>query len=223
MHLRALLAGGCALAVLATPTAARASEMQSAITKSQAKKLAKAGVLKTGDLPGFKSTKRQVDPAIEDDEAALYECMGAPVPTYVVENPGLSFRKGPREITSRASVVDTVKHAKQDLKAYRSTKSAACYKQALISALEEQGVVIDTVSLKLVKAAVGGASGAFAYKYGVSGTVQGVRVQLRGFDISALLGQTELSVNTMRYDGAMPKLAEAVSLMEIAVARVADV
>ena len=224
MRVRVLLAAGVVLASLLSPIAADAASTTpsaaNAISKDKAKKLAKAALLKKTDLPGYQSGRQQADPTDAQYDAALYDCVGAVKPKYIVDNPGLAFTKGQLEIDSQASVVDTGKHAKADAKALNTAKGATCYQQVLRSAFEDQGVIVNTISVKLAKATVEGVRTAFAFKYDLTGTINGAPIRLQGFDLNVLVGQTEVGLSIYRYDGKRPKLNQLVLLAAPLVERI---
>lgn len=107
MWLRGVVGAGCALALVSPSMSAQASA---------ALQLAKAGVLKRSDLPGFSAQSTKAEPEDAADERALYKCLGAKVPTFAARNLGLVFTKDAVQIDSSADVLTPVSKAKADLK-----------------------------------------------------------------------------------------------------------
>lgn len=238
MRLRGLLAIGCAFALVSPLTSADASvvgaavsevQEQSAITKARAKALAKAGVLKKGDLPGFAAERISREPGDAADARALYACLGAKVPKFAARNLGLTFTKDALQIDSSSDVLASVSKAKADLKLQASKKAPRCIKERLAALLEQEGVEIESLSVKPVDVKVKGADGASAYRYGAVVTLQGTELRLTGFLLTARVGQTEIFVSPgifvdpADYSGPKPSLKQSVALARIAAKRVAAV
>lgn len=221
MRLRALAVAVATVTALLGPTAAAdAHPSQSAITKAKAAKLAKAGVLKKTDLKRFHAAVAQVDPTDDQVEAAVYKCVGGTPPKHVAENPGFEFTRGPSEIDSTAAVIDTVKHAKADLKLIKTRRAAACYRYQLITAYKAQGLDVQKATVTLIKMSLDGADGAFTWAYDVKASYNGTPIRTRGYDVNALIGQTEIVISSYRFDGKLPNLDQATSLAELVASRV---
>ncbi len=106
----------------------------------------------------------------------------------------------------------TVKLAKADFKALKSTKGPTCYGQVLRGFLEKNTDGVESFSIKPVAAKVAGAEGVFAYKIAATFSAQGVPYTLAGLLLAARVGQTELIVSPGRYNGGTPSLKQSQSL-----------
>jgi hypothetical protein len=220
MRLRALAAGGCALAVLALPATAGVASAHT-ISAGEAKKLAKAGVLTPKDLKGWEFEATEVAPTDAHDEAAMYKCLGLAKPSFTVRNRGYDIGSGsqPEFIDSSADVASSTSRAKAYFKAMQSKKGAGCVKQFLTAQLVHEGAPAGqvSVSVKAVPITVSKADQdvAFHIVESVSGTTY-----YTGYLIQALVGRTEITVNPVRIDGATPSLSQGRSLAQILVKRV---
>lgn len=220
---------GCALALVAPSSVAVAgtTEVQApaaaSISKAQAKKLAKAALVKARDLPGYECEANTAEPTDAADEAALYACLGVKVPKYAAENLGATYSSGAVVIDSASSVVATVKAARKDFKAVTSKKAAGCFKQQFENSLERDGFEVESLSVKKVPVTIAGADGAFAYRYSVRAGAEGQHVHLIGYQLGVLVGQVEFQVSPARFDGAKPSLKQSRKVAAGIVKRVRNV
>jgi hypothetical protein len=214
MRLRALAAGGCALAVLAMPATANAATLST----SQAKKLAKAAVLTPKDLKGWEFEASKVEPGDNADEKAMYKCLGLAKPSFTARNRGYSISSPsqPLEIDSSADVASSTARATAYLKAQQSKKGASCAKKLIVDGLTGLGAQDVKVSVKQVPITVAGADRDVAFHVAVSGT----GLAIDGYVIEAQVGRTEISVSPVRFDGSKPSLAQSRALTETLVKRV---
>lgn len=200
---------------------ARAADTSvAAISKDRAKKLAKAGVLTKTDLKGWTQEAAESDPDDAADTKAYYKCLGAKVPTYLAKNKGYSYSKDPVIIDSSAQVVSSVTAANADLKAIKSSKAPACYEKQLTVAIERAGAKVKSMSVKAVTVSVKGADGAHAFQIKAVLDFGDQLATLNGYDLSVLVGQTEIAVSPGRYDGKSPTLKQSTDLAAVATKRV---
>ena len=215
MRVRALLtAGGLAAALLATTLPADAATTQPAqpgITKAEAQRLARAGVLTKSDLPKY-DVQRSTRGAMDDEfDAALYACLGAKVPTYLARNPGRSFTLGALTIDSSADVLTTTRQAKADFSRLKSKKGPACYQEVLNEFLGRLGEV-QSLTVKRVPVVVANAQDAFAYKVDAALLIEGEQLTLAGYLLAARVGPAEIVVSPGRYNGGSASLKQTRSL-----------
>jgi hypothetical protein len=217
MRLRALAAGGCALAVLATPATATAATAHT-LSASEAKKLAKAGVLTTKDLKGWEFEPVEVGATDDKDEAAMYKCLGLSKPSFTARNRGYDIGSAdrPRFIESSADVVSSISAAKAYFTALQSKKGAGCVKKLIVGALSDQGAPVVAVSVKAVSITVSGADMGVAFHI-VEASKGFV---LDGYLIQALVGRTEITVSPVQIGGGTPGLSQGRSLTRTVVKRV---
>ncbi len=226
MRTAALFASGAVLAALLNPGTAEASptaetaEHAASITKAQARKIVSAGVVKKTDVRGFTAEKNVADPADDATEKALYTCLGGKPPKEVLVKDGPTLSKGPQTIDSSAAVIATLRQAKADVKLARSKKAPRCLKKAFIASAEADGVVVHSVRVKAIPVSVRDADVAFGYSYEIIASFEGNLVAIHGYDLNALVGQTELNVSIARYAGPPPNLKQGVSLLTKTVKRV---
>jgi hypothetical protein len=214
LRLRALAAGCCALTVLAVPATANAATLST----SQAKKLAKAGVLTPKDLKGWQFEAPDVDPSNTTDEAALYKCLGLSKPSFTTRNRGyaISSPTQPLEIDSSADVASSTAKATAYVKALQSAKGAGCVRKIFVAEFTHLGAPEVKVSVKAVPITVARADRDVAFH--IVGSVAGVSFD--GYLIDAVVGRTEISVSPARFDGSKPSLSQSRALTETLVKRV---
>lgn len=221
--LRALVAVAAVAAVPLMPVSADAADQaaaQPALTRAKAAKLAKAAVLTPKDFPGFRVERDRVEPGHAEDDAAFYACVKAPMPTYRAQNPGFTFSRGALDIGTSAYVVSTGRAARADMKVAAGSRTLRCLQRAMLSTVEEQGAKAK-VSVRRVPVKVDGADAVVGFRYDVRGSFSGDPVQLRGYSVAALVGQTQFSVDAVRYDGRRPELPTLEALAAKAAKRVA--
>jgi hypothetical protein len=217
MRLRALAAGGCALAVLALPTTAHA-----AMTATEAKKLAKAGVLNPKkDLKGWEFEAAEVAPTDPEDEAAMYKCLGLSTPSFTARTRGYDIGSGtlPRFIESSADVTSSTAKAKAYFKAMQSNKGAGCVKKFLTAQLIHEGAPSPKVSVKAVPITVSKADKDVAFHFVESAA----GVTYDGYLIQALVGRTEITISPVQVADGKPSLSQGRSLTETLVKRVCSI
>lgn len=214
MRLRALAAGGCALAVLAVPATAQAATTST----GHAKKLAKAGVLTAKDLKGWEFEAITAAPTDAKEEAALYKCLGLAKPSFTARNLGYDIGGTTGFIDSSADVASSIARAKAYFKAMQSKKGAGCVQKFMTTQLIDQGAppAQISVSVKAVPITVKKADQDLAFH--VVESLGGVT--LNGYVIQARVGQTEITVSPVQVDGTNPSLAQGKSLIETVVKRV---
>jgi len=100
-----------------------------------AKSSADAGVLTSGDLPGYASAPSPRTPADDRVEQLRLSCMGLVVPHYLARNYGTRFIKGTTEIISSADVFGSHSSAVNVSQAEAGAKGPDCYRQTLTSVL----------------------------------------------------------------------------------------
>lgn len=227
MRVRAVLTAGCVAAGLLAAGlpagAASAAPTAATITKTEAQKLARAGVLTRSDLPKFDVT-RDIRGA-EDDEfdARFYRCLGVKMPKYLVRDPGRSFDLGSLSIESSADVLATVRQARADIKAVGSKKGATCFQQLLLEAYAEQGTEVQSLSIKKIPVTVANADQAFAFRLQATFSFEGDPVLVDGLLLGARVGQTEISLAPGRFGGGTPSLKQARALVNKLAKRVAAI
>lgn len=226
MRVRTLLtAAGVATALLATTLPADAATTrppQSAITRTEAQQLAKAGVLTKSDLPKYDVERRTRDASDDEFDAALYACLGAKVPKYLARNPGRSFILGALTIDSTADVLTTARAAKADFSRLKSKKGPACYQKVLGEFLGRFAEV-QSVTVKRVPVVVANAQDAFAYKVNAALLIDGDELTLDGYLLSARVGPTEIIVSPGRFNGGSASLKQTKSLANKVAKRVAAI
>ncbi|GAA0604074.1 hypothetical protein GCM10009547_02280 [Sporichthya brevicatena] len=200
----------------AAPTAAEAT----GISKTKARKIVNAGVVKKTDVKGFTAEKYVADPADGGIEKALYKCLGGKAPKEVLSKDGPTLSKGAYTIDSGATVIATVKAARADAKLAQSEKAPRCLKRAMTTSVERDGGVVQRIKVKAIKIAVPGADVAFGYAYEFIVTHEDIAFLIVGYDLNALVGQTQLNVGPARYDGGDPNLKQALALLAKNVKRV---
>lgn len=221
MRARVAAAAWILLLPLSVPGAASAwDQTADGISKTQAKKLAKAGVLTTKDLPGYTAEALTEDAGDVADEKAYFKCLGAKYPTFLARNLGLTYSKGELNIDSSADVASSVSAAKADLKAIKSSKAPACYKKGITAFLKRTGFTVKSVSVERSSVTVKGADGATAFHIRAEIQFQDMLFRLDGYDVSVLVGQTEITVSPGRLDGKAPSLKQSVALAEKVAKRV---
>jgi hypothetical protein len=214
MRLRALAAAGCALTVLAIPATANAATLST----SQAKKLAKAGVLTQKDLPGWEFEATEVAPTDAADEAALYKCLGLSKPSFTARNRGYDIGGSTGFIDSSADVAPSTAKAKAYLTALQSKKGASCLKKQIVAQFVQLGASATDfkVTVKAVPIIVAKADQDVAFH--IVETFSGITID--GYQIEARVGRTEISLSPATMDGTKPSLAQGTSLTEKLVKRV---
>jgi hypothetical protein len=214
MRLRALAAGGCALAVLAVPATANAAT----VSTSHAKKLAKAGALTAKDLKGWEFEASEVSPTDAKDEAALFKCLGLSKPSFTARNRGFDIASPnlAREIDSYVDVASSTARAKAYMTALQSKKGASCLDKAITAQFTDLGAPNVKVTVKAVKITVAKADQDAAFH--IVASVGGI--PLEGYMIAARVGQTVVHVDPVQFDGTNASLAQGKSLIQTAVKRV---
>jgi hypothetical protein len=222
MRAKALLAAGSVLTMLASTAGAahgasghRDQDSKHggvAITTTKAKKLAKAGVLTTRDMPGFEVAPQPSDPHDAADELAVHRCLGIEVPTFAARNSGRAFTAGPLEVDSSADVIATVSGAKAHMRALTSTKAPGCIKKEIVRVLKRQGAAINSVTVTPIAVKATGADAVFAYRYTAKITVQRQQFKLVGHELDLRVGQTEITISPGVYNAPGPSLKTTITL-----------
>lgn len=217
MPLRRLLMVGALAAALVAPVlpaeAVTTTPVQPTITKTEAQRLSKAGVLTKSDLPRYEVARNTRDATDKQYDIALYKCIGVRAPSYLVRNPGRSFTLGNLSIDSSADVLGSVKQATADMKAVGSKKGAACYESIFRELFAKQGADVDSVSVKKIPVTVANAPQAFAFRITAVFSFEGNPVMLDGLLVAARAGQTEIVVSPGRFGGGPPSLKQARALV----------
>lgn len=227
MRRRVLLtAGGLVAALLAMglPVAATTTQpAQPGITRTEAQELGRAGVLTTSDLPTYDVARGTRDASDDEFDEMLYTCLGVKVPRYLARKPGRSFTLGNLSIESSADVLATVRQARADMAAVGSKKGAACYQRLFAEGYAEQGIDVQSLSVKKIPVTVAHAEQAFAFRLTGIFTVEGNQLLLDGLLVAARVGQTEIVVAPARFGGGTPSLRQARMLTNKLAKRVAAV
>jgi hypothetical protein len=216
MRLRALAAGGCALALLAVPATANAATTST----GHAKKLAKAGVLTQKDLKGWEFEAIQAAPTDAADEAAMYKCLGLSKPSFTARNRGYDIGSPDvaRYIESAADVASSTARAKAYFKALQSKKGTGCVKKQIVAQLVHLGAPAADIKVSVKAVPITVAKAAQDVAFHIVESVGGYAID--GYAIQARVGATEIVVSSGQMDGAKPSLAQAKSLIQTAVKRV---
>ncbi|MGQ0466178.1 MAG: hypothetical protein ACT4QG_12740 [Sporichthyaceae bacterium] len=212
----ALLAAATALSLLA-PAAAQAAPT---ISKTKAQQLAKAGVLVKGDLKGYAAEKTTADPTDAADEKALYTCLGATVPKRAARNLGVAYSKDSLSINSSADVIDSPAAAKKDLAAIKSKKAAKCFQQQFATILERSGVTVQSLSVTPVNISVASASDVAGYRIRGDIRFTDIATRIDGYFLGILVGQTQLSLTSTRFDNGAASRRQIAALAEVVAKRV---
>lgn len=231
MRVRALLTAWGLLVALLAPAllvatvpadATTTGPARAALTKTEAKQLAKAGVLTRSDLPNYDVERGTRDAADDEFDAALYACLGAKVPKYLARNPGRSFTLGALTIESLADVLTTPRQARADFSLLKSRKGPLCYQKVFGEFLGRLGEV-RTLTVTRVPVVVANAQDAFAYRVDAAFVIDGDELTLAGYLLAARVGATEVIVSPGRYNGGSASLKQARSLANKAAKRVAAI
>lgn len=220
VHAHSNRGGGLPLSVPVAASASPSDQAAAAIGKTQAKKLAKAGVLTKADLPGYSAEAQTEDAGDVADEKAYFKCLGAKYPAFLARNLGYTYTKGELNIDSSADVASSVSTAKADLKAIKSSKAPACYKKGIVAFLKRSGFTVKSASVERSAVTVKGADGATAFHIRAEILLGDMAFKLDGYDVSVLVGQTEITVSPGRLDGKEPSLKQSVALAEKVAKRV---
>ncbi|WP_019876034.1 hypothetical protein [Sporichthya polymorpha] len=223
MRAPTLLTSAALVGALVAPAAAEAAPSPAdaaVITKTQAQKLANAGVVKKTDVRGFTAQKYVADPSDDQFDQELYQCLGGKPPKEVASKHGPTLFKDNVRIGSSAWVISTVKGAKADAKLSQSPKAPRCLKKAMTASIERDGGVVELIRLKPITMTVAGADVAFGIRYEIYAAVDDVSISMLGYDLNALVGQTELNVGSSRYNGPFPNLTQSKALLAKTVKRV---
>lgn len=226
MRVRALLtAVGLASAMVVTTLPAQAATSRSGqggITKTEAQRLAKAGVLTKSDLPSYDVERSTRDASDDEFDAALYACLGTKVPKYLARNPGRSFTLGALTIDSTADVLTTARAAKADFSRLKSKQGPVCYQKVFAEFLGRFAEV-QSLTVKRVPVVVANAQDAFAYKVDAALLIDGDELTLAGYLLAARVGPTEIIVSPGRYNGGSASLKQTKSLANKLAKRVAAI
>ena len=222
-----------AVLVLALATACGGSSKGGASsatpTDAEAKAAAAAINLLAADLPGFTGSAHDdtKDPEEEAAKRTFQECLGLTYQTDEqrdvahVYSEDLSKGSGDTapQISSDVEVVKSSTQPKADLKAYTSSKAAACVgsfvQAAAKSGIDSPGVNVGTPAVTKVDVPASGTDGAFGYDLtvpvtGAGGSVS-VYVSLRG----VLKKHTEVSVTTFSVAQPFDKAALDAALSKV--------
>ncbi|MGQ0843141.1 MAG: hypothetical protein ACT4QF_03290 [Sporichthyaceae bacterium] len=202
-----------------TASASAAPQQTASITKEQARTLAVAGTLKPSDVPGYEYESEKADADEEKFAAAVYKCLAAPAPDYLLEDPGLAFTKGGIQVYSSVDVLSTADEALADLKLAATKKGADCFAKTYRQDFENDGLAVAEMAIDLVPTSITGADGAFAYRLSMQLVGPGGRVGLVGWTAGAVVHGAQISVSVSHLDGSTPTLKRATDLLEIAVER----
>jgi hypothetical protein len=146
--------------------------------------------------------------------------MGLPTPAhYLARNFGTAFTKGTEEADSSADVATSAAVARQDMQALTGPKAAPCFKQQIGPALSADGLTVKSFSAQLVAVHVAGADASFGYNYAIDATASGHPVQIRGFEIGALVGQVEIDLTVIGTPPLSISLAQGQRLAATSVSR----
>jgi hypothetical protein len=186
---------------------------------TQAERLAAAGVLVGGDLPGWAARVQTAGPSDDRDRAAFLHCAGAARPHYVHRNHGTAFTKGMGEIDSSADVVSSAAEASAQAMSLGTQRAAKCYEAELRSIAGVPGVKLTKLTATLVPVAIQGAEHSFvyhvvAYLRGAQGTAS---VDI--YALNAAVGATELTLTGTRTNSPA-SLEEVTRLATIVASRV---
>ena len=165
-----------------------------ALTLAKAKILAAAAVLTDADLPGYAAKAQGHDATNVAFDAKMATCLGVTNPTYLTRNFGTAFSKGGVEIDSSADVATSAANAKTQLAGMTSSKAPTCLKSQLTAAFASSGLTATSFSAQPVSVTVPGRDAAFAYRIVLAATVQGHKIEIRGFITGSLVGQVEVSL-----------------------------
>jgi hypothetical protein len=136
------------------PTAtAAAATTTTAVNVAADRAGAAALLLKPSDLPGWKATPDQKDPADKAFDDQLAACVGRPSPTTYTTASADSpnFSMGNAEVSSQAQFVRTVEDFKADVAAVRGPKYAPCVRNGLARFLPRQlppGASLQSIAVK---------------------------------------------------------------------------
>ncbi len=221
-----LIAAGLAAALVTTAVPAEATSTaptRAEITKTEAQRLAKAGVLTKADLPQYEVERNTPDANDAQIESGLYRCIGVRAPKYLARNPGKSFTSGNLTIDSSADVLASVKQATADMKAVGSKKGAACYEGFFKQYFVEQGAEVQSFSVRKIALTVANADQAFAFRIRGTLSVEGTPLLLEALLVAARVGQTEIVVSPGRFGGGTPSLKQSKALTNKLAKRVAAI
>jgi hypothetical protein len=190
------------------------------LTTAKAQALAKAAVLTAADMPGYKAEESKDDPNDKATDQRIAACLGTTKPTYLAENPGMTFTKGDLEVDSSADVAPSVATAKAEVAAFTSPKLKDCVKQEFAKLLADSHGVITAFEITPQSSTVTGADETFAYTFDLRASVAGQQLHFNGLDVGALVGQVEVDLSVFDQSGSSTFTVEqANALLQRAVDR----
>jgi hypothetical protein len=135
------------------PTVDAAATTTTAVNVAADRAGAATLLLKPSDLPGWKATPDQKDPADKAFDDQLAACVGRPSPsTYTTASADSpNFTMGNAEVSSQAQLVRTVEDFKADVAAVRGPKYAPCVRNGLAKFLPGQlppGASLQSIAVK---------------------------------------------------------------------------
>lgn len=201
------------------PLAAGHAEAAS-ISKTQAKKSAKAAVLHAGDLPGYATVAVTMDPEAMEAEQAFYKCTGVKLPTFAFRNFGAAFGLDNDEIDSSADVASSAKAAKKAFHALTSSKAAACWKKVVTKQTVDDGGAVDALKVTAVKVSVPGADDVTALHLTGKFYSDRTLVHIDSYQLTGLIGPVEFSLASTGYETKAPSLSKLEALARTVVKRV---
>ncbi len=162
----------------------------SSVSTALAKQLAAAGVLTAADLPGWTTTSQTFDASDKSREDQDKECMRVALTPYAARDFGRTFEKDAVVISASADVTATREQSVAEMAAWHSLDGPRCYRERFLKAGAAE------MTIDIVPTTVLGADDAVAYR--VSFTIAGPSGIVRGggFQIFALVGQTEITIDT---------------------------
>jgi hypothetical protein len=218
LNARRLSAAALTLAVATVPLAAGHAE--ASVSKTQAKKSAKAAVLTAKDFPGYIAFAGALDPDGAHAEQAFYKCTGAKTPTFVLRDFGTGFMKDDQEIDSSADVATSAKAAKADFRALASSKTAACWKKVVTSQTVSTGGAVDALKVKVVRVTVPGADDVTALHLTGKFYSDRTLVHIDSYELNGIVGAVEFTLTSTGYETKAPSLSKLESLARTVVKRV---
>jgi hypothetical protein len=106
-----------------------------------------------------------------------------------------------------------------ELAAYTGAKAPTCLKQTLTASLGS-GVTVTSFTAIPQAVTVPGSDASFAYALAFAATTQGQAISLTGYDVGALVGQAEVSLESFASSKGAITLPQVAALLNTAVGRV---
>jgi hypothetical protein len=204
--------GGPASTTLPAPAAA-------SLSAAKAKVLAAAAVLTGADLPGYTAKAQTHDTSDDALDAKMAGCLGVTAPVYLTRNFGTAFSRGDLEVDSSADVATSEAAAKRELATMTASRTPGCLRSQLGASLAGLGLTVTSISAKPTSVTIPGSDAAFVYTMLVAGTVQGAKVEIRGYSAGTLVGQVEVGLSVFAPPGTAFTLEQVKTLLTKATAR----